>query len=179
MDVEKEDRWEPWSHEGSSLKISDEKKKCIHPGCLPCPWEPSDSLWVNRENQTTEGTWDRNMRKRGKWALKPLKGWLRTSSLRNTDMGDNIVSKWSVDTHGTPAEQDLPPNALTKLNWKWISSGPRAHSGGRHGNLLQYSCLENPTGEPGGLQSTGLLHRVRSTWHTCTRAHGPNEILFQ
>ena len=30
-----------------------------------------------------------------------------------------------------------------------------------HGNLLQYSCLENPwTKEPGGLQSMGL-QRVR------------------
>ena len=25
-----------------------------------------------------------------------------------------------------------------------------------HGNLLRYSCLENPTREPGGLQSTGF-----------------------
>ena len=96
-----------------------------------------------------------------------------------TQIREIIVSKCSVDTHGTPAEQDLPPNALTKLNWIWISSGPRAHPGGRHGNPLQYSCLENPTEEPGGLQFTGSLHRVKSTWHTCTRAHGPNEILFQ
>ena len=103
----------------------------------------------------------------------------QTSSLRNTDTGDNIVSKCSGDTHGTPAEQDLLPNALTKLNWIGVSSGPRAHPGGRHGNPLQYSCLKNPTEGTGGLQSTGLLHRVKSTWHTCTRAHGPNEILFQ
>ena len=27
--------------------------------------------------------------------------------------------------------------------------------GRRHGNTLQYSCLENPTEEPGGLQFTG------------------------
>ena len=32
--------------------------------------------------------------------------------------------------------------------------------GGGNGNPLQYSCLENPTEEPGGLQSTGL-QRVR------------------
>ena len=32
--------------------------------------------------------------------------------------------------------------------------------GGGHGNPLQYSCLENPTEEPGGLQSMGL-QRVR------------------
>ena len=28
--------------------------------------------------------------------------------------------------------------------------------GGGHGNLLQYSCLENSTEEPGRLQSMGL-----------------------
>ena len=28
--------------------------------------------------------------------------------------------------------------------------------GGRYGNPLQYSCLENPTEVPGGLQSMGL-----------------------
>ena len=28
--------------------------------------------------------------------------------------------------------------------------------GERHGNPLQYSCLENSTEEPGGLQSVGL-----------------------
>ena len=28
--------------------------------------------------------------------------------------------------------------------------------GGGHGNLLQYSCLENSTEESGGLQSMGL-----------------------
>ena len=33
--------------------------------------------------------------------------------------------------------------------------------GGEHGNLLQYSGLENPmTEEPGGLQSTGLQSRT-------------------
>ena len=34
--------------------------------------------------------------------------------------------------------------------------GSRRSPGGRHGNPLQYSCLENPTKEPGGLQSMGL-----------------------
>ena len=31
----------------------------------------------------------------------------------------------------------------------WVGKSP----GGGHGNPLQYSCLENPTEEPGGLQS--------------------------
>ena len=34
--------------------------------------------------------------------------------------------------------------------------------GGGHGNLLQYSCLENPpTEEPGGLQSMGSQSQTR------------------
>ena len=40
--------------------------------------------------------------------------------------------------------------------------------GGRHGNPLQYSCLENPmdwTEEPGGLQSIGL-DMTEVTLHT-------------
>ena len=41
--------------------------------------------------------------------------------------------------------------------------GSRRSPGGGHGNLLQYSCLENPMEEPARLQSTGsdmteLLH---------------------
>ena len=41
--------------------------------------------------------------------------------------------------------------------------------GGGHGNLLQYSCLENPMdrGEPGGLQSI-VLQRVRQNWGNLT-----------
>ena len=35
--------------------------------------------------------------------------------------------------------------------------------GGGNGNPLQYSCLGNPTGEPGGLQSMGS-QRVRHNW---------------
>ena len=37
--------------------------------------------------------------------------------------------------------------------------------GGGHGNPLQYSCLKNPTEEPGGLQSVGL-QRVRHSLAT-------------
>ena len=38
-------------------------------------------------------------------------------------------------------------------------------SGEGHGNLLQYSCLENPwTEEPGGLQSIGS-QKVRHDWN--------------
>ena len=33
--------------------------------------------------------------------------------------------------------------------------GLRRYPGEGNGNLLQYSCLENPTEEPGGLQSIG------------------------
>ena len=37
--------------------------------------------------------------------------------------------------------------------------------GGGHGNPIQYSCLKNPTEEPGGLQSTGW-QRIRHDWMT-------------
>ena len=41
--------------------------------------------------------------------------------------------------------------------------------GGRHGNTLQYSCLENPTEEPGGLQFTGSKRDMtEATWHAPT-----------
>ena len=47
--------------------------------------------------------------------------------------------------------------------------GWRRSPGGGHGNLLQYSCLENPMEfppeEPGGLQSMGSK-RVRHNWAT-------------
>ena len=39
------------------------------------------------------------------------------------------------------------------------------HVTGSNGTPLQYSCLENPTEEPSGLQSMGLL-RVRHDWAT-------------
>ena len=37
--------------------------------------------------------------------------------------------------------------------------GSERSPGGGNGSPLQYSCLENPTEEPGGIQSTGS-HRV-------------------
>ena len=43
--------------------------------------------------------------------------------------------------------------------------------GGRHGNPLQYSCLEYWTEEPGGLQSMGS-QRVR---HDCSDLARTNE----
>ena len=44
-------------------------------------------------------------------------------------------------------------------------SGSGRSPGGGHGNPLQYSCLKNPTEEPGGLQSVGL-QRVRHSLAT-------------
>ena len=155
-------------------------KEEMRPSWLPAP--PLRALWfyLGEQRKSNDRRFLRQKyEEEGQMSSEAPQRMAQTSSLRNTDTGDNIVSKCSGDTHGTPAEQDLFPNALTKLNWIGVSSGPRAHPGGRHGNPLQYSCLKNPTEGTGGLQSTGLLHRVKSTWHTCTRAHGPNEILFQ
>ena len=53
----------------------------------------------------------------------------------------------------------LPANAGDKGDAGSIPALGRS-SGGGLGNPLQYSCLENPTEEPGGLQSMGL-QRVR------------------
>ena len=40
-----------------------------------------------------------------------------------------------------------------------------------HGNSLQYSCLENPTEEPGGLQSL-WTQRVGQDWSNLACMHG-------
>ena len=51
--------------------------------------------------------------------------------------------------------------------WVW-SLGQGRSSGEGNGNILQYSCLKNPTTEePGGLQSMGS-QRVRQNWTTNT-----------
>ena len=53
-----------------------------------------------------------------------------------------------------------PPSAGDRRDAGLIPGSGR-YPGGGHGNLLQYSCLENPrTEEPGGLWSVGL-QRVR------------------
>ena len=55
-----------------------------------------------------------------------------------------------------------------------LISGLRRSPEGRHGNPLQYSCLENPwTEEPGGLQSRGpkeldMIEQLRTAQHLCT-----------
>ena len=50
----------------------------------------------------------------------------------------------------------------------WVGKTPW----GGHGNLLQYSCLENPMvrEEPGGLQSVGS-QRVKHDWSNLTHMH--------
>ena len=53
--------------------------------------------------------------------------------------------------------KNLPTNAGDVRDMGSIP-GLESSPGGRHGNPLQYSCLENPmdwTEEPGGLQSIG------------------------
>ena len=62
-------------------------------------------------------------------------------------------------------------------------AGSGRSPGGRHGNPLQYSCLENPpcTGEPGGLQFIGL-QRIRHYWSDLACTHiikGERDIKFK
>ena len=55
--------------------------------------------------------------------------------------------------------KNLPANAGDIRDAGSVSGWGRSPGGG-HGNPLQYSCLENPTEEPGRLQSIGS-QRVR------------------
>ena len=52
--------------------------------------------------------------------------------------------------------KNLPANAGDRRD-AGLTPGLGRSPGGRHGNPLQYSCLENPwTEEPGGLPFIGL-----------------------
>ena len=63
------------------------------------------------------------------------------------------------------------------IGWQSCDTLRRSHAikyGGGHGNLLQYSCLENPmTEKPGGLQLRHNCHRVGQHWSNweCARAN--------
>ena len=61
-------------------------------------------------------------------------------------MGHAPALKYSVKTHSVPGVlvvKNLPPNAGdTKVTGS--IPGPGKSPGGRHGNPLQYPCLENP-----------------------------------
>ena len=51
-----------------------------------------------------------------------------------------------------------PPANARDIRDAGLIPGCRRSPRGRHGNPLQYSCLENPwTEEPGGLQSMGSI----------------------
>ena len=60
--------------------------------------------------------------------------------------------------------ENLPVIAGDVRDTGLIPGSGRSRGGG-HGNPLQYSCLKNPTEEPGGLQSVGL-QRVRHSLAT-------------
>lgn len=63
IDVEEEDKTEPWFHDSSSLKVSNREKKYIVMVALPVAIELCDSIWVKRESQRTESTVDTNTMK--------------------------------------------------------------------------------------------------------------------
>ena len=58
-------------------------------------------------------------------------------------------------------EKNLPANARDVRDTGLIPGSGRS-PGGRHGNLLQYSCLENPI-DRGAWQAT--IHRVTQSGH--------------
>ena len=69
-----------------------------------------------------------------------------------------------------------PPANSRDISDVGLIPGSGRSTGRRHGNPLQYSCLEKPmTEEPGGLQSIGL-QRVRDDCsdiaHTCSYGQG-------
>ena len=75
---------------------------------------------------------------------------------------------WSYKSHPSgllgledPLEKDswasLVAQTVKNLPGMWETWLGRSHRG-RHGNPLQYSCLENPYGQRGGLQAT--VHEV-------------------
>ena len=57
--------------------------------------------------------------------------------------------------------------------WREVGSIPGLgrSPGGGHGNPLQYSCLENPTEEPGGLQSIGSQRDTTEVTHQARKHH--------
>ena len=66
----------------------------------------------------------------------------------------------SYTSSGFPWCSDSKESTYSSRDLGSIPGSGRSPGGG-HGNLLQYSCLENPQGEePGGLQSVGS-QRVR------------------
>ena len=82
---------------------------------------------------------------------------------------------------GVLVVKNLPANAGDTRDAASIPRLGRS-SGGGNGNLLQYSCLENPmvpwTEEPGRLQSMELqrLRHDRATEHTYTHTHTHTQV---
>ena len=71
-----------------------------------------------------------------------------------------LVEDFSKHTAGS-SQKSLTLTALASHNCFYPGSSYDSREG--HGNPLQYSCLENPRVEPGGLPSMGL-HRVGHNW---------------
>ena len=80
-----------------------------------------------------------------------------------------LISLWPL-IGGVQASQVAlvvknPPANAENIRDTGSVPGLGGSPGGGHGNLLQYSCLENPwTEKPGRLQSIGT-QRIRHNWH--------------
>ena len=62
------------------------------------------------------------------------------------------IKERSGNSKDVPSGLDSKQSACNAGDPGLISASERSPGGG-HGNLLQYSCLENPTEEPGRVQS--------------------------
>ena len=117
--------------------------------------------------------------------LCPLKSILETLTAQEMVFGGGVFGRWlaheggaltsgiSVLVEASLVAQRL--NCLPAMQETRFDPGLGRSPGEGNGNLLQYSCLENPmdTEEPGGLQSMGS-QRVGHDWvtsHTHTHTH--------
>ena len=66
--------------------------------------------------------------------------------------------------------KNLPANAGDTKD-AGSNSGSRRCPWGRHGNPLQYFCLDNPHGQRSLVGYTPWYHRVRHSWSNLTHTH--------
>ena len=122
-----------------------------------------------------------------KYILKTMKKILKKSHLwtsylqdKNCLMGFNNVSIFSLlelkdflNRHsGGPVVKNLPTNSRETRDAVWIPGSGRS-PGGRHGNALQYSCLENFMAR-GAWWAT--VHRVTELGTTEATQHSTHQL---
>ena len=87
--------------------------------------------------------------------------------ISDVDLEINLNEFW--DLPGGSAVKNLPANARDTGSTPGLGRSPR----GRHGNLLQSSCLKNPMDrEPGMDRESRGSQNVRHDWVCNTHTHG-------